>query len=940
MVPTATRGFRLPAAAALAALLAVSSLHGEAGGAGGEFHFSATVGGGEVLLRWTSTERPSPYAAYILLKKQAGASVFGTAGPVPIVPLTDPGAIEAVFPAGSELRSDATRILVPRVAQDIASALLSLRSSGDAARRTQREMLLNTNYGVAIVEGLAWLDADVDPDELVTYEIWSADPVEDPEAPVERLGKLSVKVQDTVLPAPVELASVIMPGEVGDGKVFLYWNPAVNPSRDREAKGTGFGFDVYRFEGTSDPNAVIPDPPAGVPIDDPNSGAIKVNVDPVIPVPTTDPNAPNFFFVDGHAPADPNQPSLVKGTSYKYWLVARDLLRKHGGFSAPLQVCVPDQRKARQVTGVRTNAVTGTGVEVIWAANASDPNTIGITDPYVDDTVSYNVYRTTDPKVLLGAPDPALRIAEGVAGTSLVDGVPAQASNQGRNFWYAVTALDSGLCNKPPNESHYSAPTRGIYYDITAPTIADVDGYCDTVQNPRCLRDCGPSSDPNYMAFIKPWCDCGGASGIWPVTGDQWGYKIRGADVPADNRTVRLYRGSKGKDFKPVEEAPLAATMPEAKLPETFAARISQKLEYRARAMDRDSNLGPSVEPSGVVGQGMPAFVKGGAPLAPVILGTSFDPTLGSLTVRWHAPGAGALAGFMLRKPRAAAADPNSVKYLPQGNFFGEPNADPNGMRDPGHCDPDDDRRVDFDGDGIDPFDVIITDATKDIADLIAVSPGLGGLRDPATGYYQHTFTGLAVREDVEVVSVDMAGLLSPPATATNLGVDADPDTLAWPDRFLPPTYLLAGVRIDHGGAFDEVNLCWDQDQANAVPGGPSAGNPKWVAVYRALVESAGPRGFQQRSPLVDIEAYDYTAEDPAACSTCLTKLIARLGGATPSEFVCWKDFKVPFYAAYKYAVLGFRGAASSASGPRDDREIQAVFSSAECLPDVVTCVP
>ncbi|MGH9870255.1 MAG: hypothetical protein ACREAA_19110 [Candidatus Polarisedimenticolia bacterium] len=936
---TATRrgALRILAAAGLAAALAAPSVRGEAGLAGGEFHFSATVGGGKVLLRWTSTERPAPHDAYVLMKKQAGAAEFSTVGPVPIVPLTDPNAIEAVFPAGSELRSDALRTLVPRVAPDIPTALFSLRSSADPALRTQREMLLNTSYGVAIVEGLAYLDAAVDPGELFTYEIWSVDPVTDPTAPVERLGKLSVKVQDTVLPAPTELEAVTVAGEVGDGKVFLFWNPTQNPGKDRETTATGFGFDIYRVTGTSDPNAAIPDP--GVPVDDPNSGAIRINSEPVIPVPTTDPNKPNFFFVDGHAPIDPNQPSLVRGTSYKYWLVPRDLLRRHGAFSAPVQVCVPDQRKPRQVGGVKANAVTGSGVELTWSANASDPNSIGISDPYVDDTASYNVYRTTDHKTLLGAPDPTLRIATSVIGTSFVDGVPALGTNQGKNFWYAVTAVDGSLCNKPGNESHYSAPTRGIYYDVTAPTIGDVDGYCDTVQNPRCLRDCGPSSDPNYLAFIKPWCDCGGASGIWPVTGDQWGYKIRGTDVPSDNRSIRLYRGSKGKDFKPVEETPLDATMLEAKLPETFAARISQKLEYRARAMDRDSNLGPSVAPTGMVGQGMPAFVRGGAPLRPVILGTSYDPAAGALTVRWHAPGAGALAGFVLRRP-AAIAGPGSVDYLPRGNFWGESNADPNGFRDPAHCDPDDDQRVDFDGDGIDPFDIIIADDTRDLADLIATSPGLGGLRDPATGYFQHTFTGLALREEVDVFSVDLAGQLSLPATATNLRVDADPDTLAWPDRDLPPTYLLAGVRIDHGGAFDEVNVCWDQDQASLVPGGPTAGNPRWVAVFRALVESTGPRGFQQRSPLVDIAAYSYTSEDPAECSTCMTSLVARLGGATPSEFVCWKDFKVPSVAAYKYVVVGFRGASSADTGPRDDREIQAVFASATCLPDVVSCAP
>ena len=886
---------------------------------GGTFIFRATSGEDGVLLTWSGADRPSPYGAFLLLRREAAEVSFTGVGPEPIVPLTDPNAIEALFPAGSAIRVEASRDLVPDLGATLGEALLALRASTDPGRIMQRQMLIAQNHGVAAAEGMAWLDSGAIADSRYLYELWGASDPNDHE-PAERLGKVWVTAGQVVpLLAPLSLQSVTVPGEPGDVRVFLYWDPTLDPA-GRETRATSASYHIYRLAGGTDPNDAIPDPV--VPIDDPNSGAVRINPYPVVPNPGTDPDQPDFFFVDGTA-EDPNSPPITRGTSYKYWAVARDPLGRHGLFSAPVQVCVRDRSRPRQVMGVRTTMVEGptAGVELRWTPNASDPNTIGGGTPYVDDTVAYNVYRFTDFNEAANPPDTSLPVAANLPNTSWLDEEPGMASNRKRLYWYVVTAVDQAVCNEPPNESEWSAPHRGIFYDITAPTIARAEPYCNSMQNPACIRDCGPAcspSDPNCNPDTNPtftWCQCGGASGIFPVVGDDWGYRVPSSLVDSDTWTLRLYRGAKGTDFRPVEESVLVTDLVGGvpwtgyKTAETFASSVSQKIAYRLRALDRDANVGPSVSPKGSYAQPIPAFVRGGPPPAPVVLGSDFAPAGGgTLEVRWHAPGAETLAGFIVRLGPEADQNAGTFAYLPPGNFHSETDIDPAVMRDPGHCD------KDFDNDGsLDPRTILVTDATQCIADLVAADADLGGLKDPNTPIYQHTFAPVVLALDtvVEIRSVDIAGQISAPARWSHLRPDTDAADFApaWVDRPSPNEgYSLAAYREP---GTDFVTLCWDQEQTIGVDPPMNAGDPSGVAVFRALVEAAGARGYQQRSPLLDIDAYNAAGLDPVPnCTHCQVLL------PTTTDVACWQDRATACGTTWRYSVVGL-GA---------NREIQAVF--------------
>lgn len=285
MVPTATRtagAARIAASrAALLTALCVLALGeapalGAGGVAGARYLFTATHAGGaaepHVFLRWAAVDRQSVPPAYVrfLIKKRASSDP-APADHATVEPLQEPADIEAVFPAGSEIRAEIEDLFVASgFAPDLASALLALRGDTSPARVMQRQLLVDANHGVAIVEGLGYLDADLVDGTRYLYELWGLD---EGDVAVERLGKIWVLAGvDTVLPK-TELLEVVpvadtdndpqgnFPGgedvdldgdlrldtaDWGDGRIHLRWKPPLGHARDRETQPTGFGFDIYR----------------------------------------------------------------------------------------------------------------------------------------------------------------------------------------------------------------------------------------------------------------------------------------------------------------------------------------------------------------------------------------------------------------------------------------------------------------------------------------------------------------------------------------------------------------------------------------------------------------------------------------------------------------------------------------------------------------------
>ena len=967
MARTATDLRRVAFGAALAVLLLApaGSLHSEPA-PGARYLLSATQGGGatapKVLLRWSAADRPrpypdgGPYARYLVRRRAETAASLADLAVVE--PLTDAADIDALFAGGgtpdpSTLREELTALLVPGVAPTLGEALLALRLSADPGRRMQYQMILAGNHRAAMAAGLAYLDDGLTDGTRYLYEVWGLD---DLNVAVERLGKIWVKAGvDTVLPAPVALAVVevadadnpplgdfpgigdldldgdgrIDGGAFGDGKIYLKWDPTPGQAKDRETQTSGFGFDVYRDLKPAGPCPATPPLPPG-------GAAVKVNTVPVLPLPATgddpatpapDPELPDFFFVDDNG--NDLVPPTVRGTSYCYWLVARDLLRQPGAWSAPVVGCAPDRGRPRQVRDVRTEIVSPAQVQVSWTANASDPPTAVGGSPYVDDTVAYNVYRFTDRSRLLGPPLPVDRVATGLpAGTiSWTDVTPASpSSNRGKLYWYTVTATDTGLCGRPANESAHSAPARAVVYDETPPAIAAIAPFCAPLTsslNPRCYRDCGGTGLPPAIAA---WCHAGGASGLFPRAGlDAWGFSVLPASLPSDNWTVRLYRAkgcSTGTDFRPVEEDDLAPGESEYLLPDNaFQPRVSQKIEYRLRALDRDSNLGASTTPRTFSNQPLPVYLRSAPPARPTIVQT-IPAGGGNVKVRWHAPGSEGLAGFVVRVGPAADRLEGDFSHLPAGNLCAE-------TSDTAPCIAED---ADFDG-VPSPYSIVIHDdrlgpgtATKCLAEF----PNLPGFK--VGEYFEHTVAAPARGEAIEVYAADITGQLSEPAIAPNATLVPD-FTPPWPERDLPPTFDVLSAVVPAGGGMPlHVDLCWDQgahgrcfdtqeicDEAADCPGSvcvTSLDPYPHVAVFRTRVEAGRPDSFQQRSPLLNIRLY--TRSDCA----CIPGLV---GAVSP---VCWQDFSVAT-GTFKYSVQRFRGPPLAVDAERHSGEIHSAGTPA-----------
>jgi hypothetical protein len=983
MAPTAAvlrsrtrRAARLlaPALALLGAALLPVASRAEPPRAGGRFLFSATVGGGaaapKVLLLWVVTEGPSPYATY-LLKRRADFKP-ALADLATVARIDDQLAIEAVFPPGSAIRDDLMLALEPELGPALSARLLALRGLSDPASKMQYRMLVNANYGVSITEGVAYLDTAVVVGTRYLYELWGIDPGTG--AAVERLGKVwALAGTDTMLPQPegldaVRMADIDLPprgnfpdpadgdidvdgdgeldgGEFGDGKIYLTWKPnrAASPV-GRETEPPGFGYNILR----SDKPPLDPCPPL------PPAGVFQVNQWPVLAIsaPPDPKKMLDFFFVDDGS--NEAIPPLAKGQKYCYWLVPRNLLGQGGTPSEVREACAPDLGVPRQVREVKAQVLSpsSAGIKVSWAPNTNDPVTLDGGTRYIDDTATYRVYRFTDFKSLLKPPpdptlcavDPSLNpcVVCSVAAplTSCTDSQPASSFNRGKIYWYAVTALDTPACDNPANESPYSAPVRGVVYDETPPTINYVVPFCKPgptcppatgSHELPCIRcwPCDPShtvcppADPNDDA----WCLAGGSIGMFPRSCDDWGYEVRAAGPPpmdADTMSVRLYRGAKGKDFRPVEEAFLTGPADTAwDAHEQFRTRVSQKLEYRLRALDRDANIGVSVNPA------VPAYLQGTAPPPRSTIVRSVLQADGDWQIQWHAPGAEALVGFLLRVGKAGDRFSALLfEILPDNNALASEAM----------------IGMDVDGSGgpPSPYRIITRNATQILADKEDLGPLLSW--DPVAKQFGRTLSGLALEEDavVEIYAIDVAGVLSEPAIAGPLPPDPDPDALTWPARPSPSAFPLAAVFVN--APTDYVALCWDRGQP--FPGGAVGSHPKHVAVFRARVESDGdrPDGFQQRSPRLDVDAYDRGGPalgDELDCSDCEGALEDLRGGVGAVRPACWRDYGIPGAGipsgTYRYTVLGFSDppptvdpevTATADPRKRNEGEIDTVYGS------------
>jgi hypothetical protein len=428
-----------------------------------------------VLLRWYTVDGPMPVQSFSIYRKQGDAA---STEPMELVTVTEklrnPNLIRSIFEQPSQARalqnlfetlnSIADETITP---ENYVQHLIAILDGEDECDQCEfrRNMLVQSNYGVAIVEGLGYVDLPVPG--TYTYELrTSANGGQDNIV----LGRITLDAtQPHKLPAPLQPEFVDVPGEKAHLKVFLNWDisPALTDRRT-----VMFGYNVYRGEGDlsgQDFNTLLD-----------NGQLQKINRFPVLP-PSADALGAQpedqYVFVDDNMVLERDGPvgePFNAGDQYTYWVAAIDLLGQNGEASLPETVIVPDKSVPQVPRSLNTRVIEVGGMKRIlltWERN-------------LDDTVSYEVYRFREwDHVGKKTPFPPVDgLTEGLVAT-----IPQPLSDaplfsdpdiqlpdhENMAFWYCVAAVDAW-----GNASAMSPPFRGVIFDTTPPNAPDTFQVC------------------------------------------------------------------------------------------------------------------------------------------------------------------------------------------------------------------------------------------------------------------------------------------------------------------------------------------------------------------------------------------------------------------------------------------------------------------------------
>ncbi|MFH1739226.1 MAG: hypothetical protein ABIH23_09475 [bacterium] len=436
----------------------------------------------KVLLRWYSASGEIPFTAFSLYRKPGAPhdpgsfSKLAITGKLRNIPL-----IRSIFerPGEEEIFEDILDVLnamsdVEITKNTYVQRLLEMLGSEDCCQETcdactaRAALLAESNYGVAIVQGLGYLD--IVPSGTYTYELrTTTGQVQDDLL----IGRITIDASTiTRLPPPEKCEEVEIGGIRGDRKVFLRWD--ISPDL-ADKMPLNFGFNVYRYNGF---------PAAGDTFHSLEMTGLltKVNRLPIMLNSKENKERPEeeqYDFVDDNLSFDAAGrlgTHFNIGDQLTYWVAARDLLGRHGIPTDPVRVIVQDRRAPAIPRGLRAiEERIGSNRRIVleWNSNADG------------DTVAYRLYRYKyyhhfgrpgpfdEDEDGDGTPEYTYTIPEG-----LIAAVPEPTSataayrdtqvglpdDEGRAYWYCVAAVDAA-----GNRSPLSVPVRGVLFDRNAP---------------------------------------------------------------------------------------------------------------------------------------------------------------------------------------------------------------------------------------------------------------------------------------------------------------------------------------------------------------------------------------------------------------------------------------------------------------------------------------
>ena len=456
---------------------------------GGPIFFAGLVGQGasaraKVLLRWYSVDDEIPFQTFSVYRKPGGTASAGAFVKITETQtLRNVSLIRSIFerPGEEEIYADildqlqATSDGVVDPSNYVYRLLEILDGGGDCDSCGPRAKLLtHSNYGVAIVEGLGYLDR-VAPGTY-TYELRTGAA---PGADDIIIGRITIDASvATKLPAPLQPEEVKIDGIRGDRKVFLKWERSADLMK---AVPLNFGFNVYRLNrhlNSGDTFDLLY-----------NAGSLeKINRLPLVLNNATSSGRSadeQYDFVDDNLSFDKagrlGTPFTV-GDELTYWVAARDLLGQNGEASDPIEITVED-RKAPPVPKGLTTMEDRVGpnrrITLEWNSNRDG------------DTIAYEIFRYKYYHHVgrVGAPfeddaELTYTVTEGLVTavpeaaafkTRYRDGDIVLPDDEGRAYWYCVRALDAA-----GNASGLSQPARGVLFDREAPAPPTRIKICTT----------------------------------------------------------------------------------------------------------------------------------------------------------------------------------------------------------------------------------------------------------------------------------------------------------------------------------------------------------------------------------------------------------------------------------------------------------------------------
>ncbi len=444
----------------------------------GPIFFVGLVGNGpgpenKVLLRWYAVNGEIPFTQFSIYRKP-GTPLSSTT----YTKISTTGKLRNI----NLIRSIFERPGEEAILEDIIDVLDGMRDSGvtrdDYAHQLLRildgtdtcescsarsSFLVQSNYGVAIVEGLGYLDR-VAP-ATYTYELRTTTGADEDNL---LLGRITIDASTiTTLPPPSDPEEVEIEGLRGDRKVFLRWD---STTALNAVAPLGFGFNVYRYEGARAAGDTFSSLMAAGLLQKVNRLPLMLG-GPTVPERSED---EHYDFMDDNLSFDRIE---RKGTPFNagdrlsYWIAARDLLGQNGQPTNPIDVIIQDRQAPpipQGLTTIEDRVGDDRRIELQWLSNADG------------DTVAYQLFRyryyhhvgragppfADDAEYVYTVPEGFIAaVPESVTATVFYQDTGIDVTNdEGRAYWYCVAAIDAA-----GNRSPLSAPVRGVLYDRQAP---------------------------------------------------------------------------------------------------------------------------------------------------------------------------------------------------------------------------------------------------------------------------------------------------------------------------------------------------------------------------------------------------------------------------------------------------------------------------------------